>query len=268
MACNVLILAVAAPLAFGQASTAPKNTSSAAAAAGKSAIAATRSSPRPAFEVASVKPDKPEAGNNSDIDISGNRIHIVEPLIYCIEAAYSVKDYQISAPEWLRDERFDIQAIEPAGTHDKNAWRPMLQTLLAQRFHLKLHKETRRLPVYALVVAKKGPKLQKSDGSGGSSIRGRNDRYTFSGVSMPGLADMLSRTTSRPVVDQTALTGRFSFTLQFATERELEASKGSGSDDPGIFTALQEQLGLKLVAKKAPIEFLVVDSADKTPSEN
>jgi uncharacterized protein (TIGR03435 family) len=256
---------VAVALALGLASLAQTATG-----AGKSAAAA--NSPPPAFEVASVKPDKsPGRGNRTDVH--GNRLSFAGSLFRCIQDAYNVKDYQISGPEWIKDARYDIQAVEPEGTQDKNSWRPMLQTLLAQRFQLKLHRETRQLPVFALVIAKQGPKLHKSENPTGSDVSGRGTHYTFSGVSMPELAEVLSsEITDRPVVDRTGLSGQFDFTLRYSRDSEPDvagrARAEGNSADPDVFTALEDQLGLKLVATKAPIEFLIIDIVEKAPTEN
>lgn len=251
------VAAVAAALVLGVAATAQT-----AAGAGKS------SAQPPAFEVASVKPDSSPGGDFTEVH--GNRLRFAGTLSRCIMDAYNVKDYQISGPDWIKHARYSIEAVPPEGTQDKDAWRPMLQALLTERFQLKLHRETRQIPVFALVVAKQGPKLKKAENPTGSEEYGRGTHYTFSGVSMPELAEVLSsEITARPVLDRTGLAGAYDFTLRYSRDGQPDAAgREAVSADPGIFTALEEQLGLKLVATKAPIEFLVIDQVEKTPTEN
>jgi uncharacterized protein (TIGR03435 family) len=138
----------------------------------------------------------------------------------------------------------------------------MMQTLLAERFKLALHRETRVLPVYALVVAKNGPKLQEAnpDGRAGLTSEGGRSgvRVTSQKAAMAGLAHRLSLDVGRPVLDRTEIKGFFRITLEWARE----------GDGPSVFAAIQEQLGLKLEATKAPIEILVIDHAQKVPTEN
>jgi uncharacterized protein (TIGR03435 family) len=140
----------------------------------------------------------------------------------------------------------------------------MLQALLASRFKLALHRENREMPVYALVVAKNGPKLQHANDQGDFDTRVSDGSFIFQNVSMPGFAEKLSdlRTIDRPVVDHTGISGLFDITLKSAAKAMLE------TDGPSIFTLVQEQLGLKLEPIKAPIEILIVDRAEKVPTEN
>jgi uncharacterized protein (TIGR03435 family) len=223
-----------------------------------------------AFEAASIKPS--ESKNGRDMDISDHRLDYAGvTLLDCIRSAYNLRADQISGPAWMDDARYDIHAVGPEGSFHNSAWRPMLQTLLADRFHLKVHQESRSLPVYNLEVGKKGPKFKQVAKTGRSGIMGRNTHYTFTGVTMAQLAETLSTIADRIVVDKTSLSGQYDFELRYSREAGFSAagrSSGDSNEDPDIFTAVQEQLGLKLAAGKAPIPFLVVDQADKTPTPN
>jgi len=186
-------------------------------------------------------------------------------------------------PGWASNERYDITA--KVGPADVAAFRkvtdpiqraPMLQKILMDRFHLAFHYETRELPVYLLVVAKSGMRMTEiqpaigpngmKDGGGRQLGRGRIQSM---GQPMKPLVNALTHELGRPVVDQTGLTGYYNFTLKWTPDEGL-APKGASPDDtaaPSIFTAVQEQLGLKLENGKAPIPVLVVDRLEQ-PSEN
>jgi len=185
---------------------------------------------------------------------------------------YGVHPKQIvDGPDWLRTERFDIKGVPDAeGQPNLKQMQEMVQKLLADRFGLKFHREQRELAVYAVTVTKGGPKLTKNtsdpDGlpnqNGGQHGTQRTDKFT--NVSMADLALILTFFLDRPVVDQTGITGRWDFTLLWTPDE----SKGSDANAaPGIFTAMQEELGLKLEAVKAPAEVMVVDRVER-PSAN
>ncbi len=187
----------------------------------------------------------------------------------CIKWAYQMKDYQISGPAWLSEERYDItaKAADPTGTQQL---RQMLQTLLANRLQLRIHRETKDLPVYALVVTKSGPKLHKAEPDSNTYMRGENGSFAFRGTSMPQFAEDLStlRQVDRPVLDRTGIPGVFDFNLKFGESNdELKRALVAG-DGPSIFTLIQEQLGLKLEARKGPVEMLVIVHVVRAPEEN
>jgi uncharacterized protein (TIGR03435 family) len=165
-------------------------------------------------------------------------------------------------PDWLKsdDARYDISAKAPAGASSRQM-PEMLKALLAERFKVALHRETRTLPIYALVTAKGGPKLHEAPADGHSSTNSRGGHITAQHVSMVDLGDSLSRQLGRAVIDQTGLKGAFDFTLEYAAD-DADTSR------PSIFTALQEQLGLRLEATKGPVEVLVIDRAERVPTEN
>jgi uncharacterized protein (TIGR03435 family) len=215
------------------------------------------------FEVASVKPN-PSGSGHSDTDVDGNLLRMTNvTLKACITWAYRMTDAQIAGPEWLESERFDIVAKTESGKPQPE----MLQAVLAERFKLAVHRETKELTVYALVVAKNGPKIQKADPGEGDTTS-RRGHLTAQRTSMHGLARFLAGPNvrlGRPVVDKTGLDGVFDFNLDWTPEN---SSQTRADAPPSIFVALQEQLGLKLEAQKAPVEVLMVDHVEKIPTEN
>jgi uncharacterized protein (TIGR03435 family) len=186
--------------------------------------------------------------------------------------AYSLPaDRVLGGPKWIESERFDIEAraIGPAG--DPELLR-MLQSLLAERFHLAIHRETRTIDGYALVLAKDGLKIRPDDSPGGSSSNSSRGNLVAKRVSMDKLVTFLSRTLGMPVVNSTDTKGAFTFTLEWAPEpaRSVESPDKLLPDapaGPSLFTVLQKELGVKLESRKVPIEVLVIDKAEK-PTEN
>ena len=220
---------------------------------------------QPAFDVASVKPNRSGSGNSTHHDRHGTLTATNVTLQYCIKLAYGVKDYQIVGPAWLSSERYDIQA--KTSNSDPAQYRAMIQTLLADRFKLQVRRGTKDLPVYALVVGRRGPKLHETEAGAEHDNAGR-DRLIGQKMSMAHLADRLSQLVGRPVLDMTGLDGVFDLELRWTPDDERRR-EGDTSDGPSsIFTAIQEQLGLKLEARKAPLEIIVVEHAEKVPSEN
>jgi uncharacterized protein (TIGR03435 family) len=223
----------------------------------------------PAFDAASVRPNLTGV-NGGSLSRSGGRITVENSsLRECIAFAYGIatgRDYELSGPGWLDTEKFDIAATFPPET-SRDRVREMLQTLLAERFHLKTHRENRKLESYVLVVGKRGPKLREgSAGSDGAFIFG-DDHVTVRSFSMSGFADRLSGPVfglGRPVVDMTGIKGFYDFTLNWAPVDAAADSRSGAS----IFTALQEQLGLRLEPRKTTFRILVVDHADKVPTGN
>jgi len=185
-----------------------------------------------------------------------------------------VKSYQVSAAPnlALSDAFYDIGAkAEGDGAPSRAEYRQMLQALLADRFKLKVHREMREMNVYALVVGKSGPKLKESapDASpmGYMNVVGRNYRATRAKATMDDVVQAITNSfLDRPVLDKTGLTGTYNLSLIYTPD--IRSNRGEPDpNDISIFTAVQEQLGLKLEPQKASIEVLVVDSVEK-PSEN
>jgi uncharacterized protein (TIGR03435 family) len=272
-----------------------------------------QSAARLEFEVASVKPAAPIGGPSSvhiGIRIDGAQFSCTSySLKDYIGFAYRVKTYQVIGPEWVAHERFEISAKLPNGATREQAPQ-MLQALLEDRFKLKLHHDQKEFPVYALVVAKGGPRVKESaaeadaaaprpnisvaasggpqgvgvDLGGGSFFHFGNDKFEAGKLTMARLAESLSLFTDRPIVDMTGLNGNYDFTLQFSPEdyramlirsainngvqlppEAMRALEISGGDS--LFSSIQ-LLGLKLEARKAPLDVIVVDSAEKTPTDN
>src|SRR3984885_4400772 len=217
-----------------------------------------------AFEVASINLHPEPIAFSSDSAVHGSRVTATAvTLIDLITNAYGVRYDQISGgPSWAKSEHYDVAAkAEGEGTITKNQLRQMLQALLADRFQLKLHGETRETPVYELVLGKNGPKLKevRPDTAGGYVSRGSNTgqiRMETAKGTMEQLARQLSNTAGRPAIDKTGLAGYYAYTLDWTSaNRPLEPD----SDTPSMFTAVQEQLGLKLESAKAPVEMVMID---------
>jgi uncharacterized protein (TIGR03435 family) len=226
------------------------------------------------FEVASIKPREGPYGRIA-ISTAGQRLTAEAMTVRgLIMYAYDVKNRQVAASPALTavgDTPYDIVAKaegdEPA---TKAQFRAMLQSLLADRFQLRLHREMRETPVYALTVGKGGPKFHESppDASELSniSVKGRNYMVTAPLATVDRLIDILTNFgMERPLVDRTGLTGTYSINLTYTPETHANRAE----PDPGdisIFTAVQEQLGLRLVPQTAPVEFLVIDHVEKPAS--
>jgi uncharacterized protein (TIGR03435 family) len=149
----------------------------------------------------------------------------------------------------------------------------MMQNLLAERFKLQIHQERKERAVYALVVAKVGVKAVSAPGDSQAKTNWSRDHISAQHMSMTGFAERLSRVADRPVVDATGLQGAFNFELKWTPETtQAKPADNAGTlltdAQPGFFTAIEEQLGLKLEPRKAPVEILVVDHAEKVPTEN
>jgi uncharacterized protein (TIGR03435 family) len=229
-----------------------------------------------AFEVVSLKPSDPAMRGLSYYTRPGGRLIAKNvSLRRLIDLAYRMKAFQVSGgPTWIDSARFDIEgkAQDPHATEAQ--LRQMLQPMLAERFHLVFHRESKELPLYALVVAKGGPKLlppHDPSRPGGVDFRMGGTQIIGTNAPILGLADALSERLQRTVVDKTGVDGRYDFKLAFTPDDRLT---GFGEDnvnpDPegaSLFAALSEQLGLKLEGSKGPVEIFVIDRAER-PSEN
>lgn len=220
----------------------------------------------PAFEVASVKASQTTGKEIADVSPAG-RLTLDGNLSSIIRWAYDLRRYQISGPDWIKTERYYIAARAP-GPAGATEMRPMMQALLAERFKLESHQVEKQLMVFALVVAKDGPKFQESRSEGESEVQ--NNRKTGSGgavsrITMAKFADMLDGAIDDPVVDRTGLNGRYDFKL------DISAYMGhmQSGDLPGILSeAMRQQLGLDLEHRKVPIEVRIVDHVERAPVEN
>jgi uncharacterized protein (TIGR03435 family) len=235
----------------------------------------------PAFAVATIKPSDPDA-DGKGTRISGRRFATINTtLSYLIQYAYGVHARQIvGGPDWLESAKYDIAAVaDGEGKPNDAQWKIMLQKLLADRFALKFHHDKKELSVYLLVVSKDGSKLTKSsdDPNGGASLMfggGSAIRLPAKNATIDDFIHVMQRNmVDRPIVDRTGLKDRFDFTLTFTPNDYQIANMGGGLPPPGdnpppeLFTAIQEQLGLKFEPAKAPAEVIVIDHVEK-PSEN
>jgi uncharacterized protein (TIGR03435 family) len=221
------------------------------------------------FEVATIKPTDPAFGGIV-MRLAGGRFSATGfTLRDLIAFAYQVDISQIAGgPNWAASERYDVLGKpEKEGPLTRDVARVMLRALLTDRFQLKIHRETREMPVYVMTLGKNGAKMKpRTEGDGGESTRlvFQGAKATGRNVSAKVLAEELQAMVfDRPVVDQTGLAGNFDFNLSWRPE----VSAPVDSNDPDIFTAIQEQLGLRLQLQKAPAEMIVVDAAEKA-SEN
>jgi uncharacterized protein (TIGR03435 family) len=212
------------------------------------------------FEVAAVKPSDADPSSTSGIGTKRGRLNANNvTLKRCIMGAYHMGRNQIiGGPDWLDADRFEIVAKSDQPTDGDAELMAMLQTLMAERFKLALHRETRTMQAYAIEVIKNGPKLEKADGGEGITESGRG-RLDARNTTMEHLAEILSRQMDLPVVNRTGLDGVFNLKLQWTPE----SARSSPDAGPSIFTAIQEQLGLRLRAQKAPLEVLVIDHAER-----
>jgi uncharacterized protein (TIGR03435 family) len=245
-------------------------------------LAFAQQQPRPAFEVASIKPNN-TAANNSEIHFDPGRLTADNvPVSFLIIWAYHVRMFELSGgPGWINSEKFDIAAkLDEVGASSEQV-QQMMQTLLEDRFKLQLHRETKEHPVYMLVPAKSGIKVrtstadcealareespgQPSRRQCGAWFRGSN-RFTGTKISMSAFVEDLANLLGRPVVDKTGFTLDFDVTLQWSPieQDRVEPDNSDAAASPAIFTALQEQLGLKLESGKGPVETLVIDHIEK-----
>ena len=261
-----------------------------------------------AFEVASIKPAPPL----DPAKIMGGKMHIgmsVDAarvdigslsLADLIRIAYKLKQHQLSGPEWMSAQRFDVLAKMPEGA-TKEQVPEMLQALLAERFKLTMHRESKDHAIYALIVGKNGAKLKPTEvptgggapgpqggrgGGRGMQVRvdGDGAHLQAASATLAMLSEMISRFSERPVVDMTGITGQYDFDLVFSPEtlRGVRQASGGAMPPPGqgpghsdnpespagsIYDSVQKY-GLKLDPRKAPMEVLLIDHIEKAPSEN
>jgi uncharacterized protein (TIGR03435 family) len=241
----------------------------------------------PQFEAASIKPSAPGNLRGSTFEfLPGGGLRIVNGTLKAIlETAYEVREFQtLGGPNWAGSERYDILASgvgasQTVGPEDIKTTRLRLQTLLAERFKLEVHRETRELPEYSLEVAKGGPKLVDSEtsspsGNAAAGIQRSCGQMIGTKTTTANLSLMLSRQLDRPVLDHTGLTGKYNFRFEWTPEAGPCSVPNTPpeiapvpSNAPSIFTALQETLGLRLESIRGPVDSLVIDHADR-PSEN
>lgn len=216
-----------------------------------------------AFEVAAIHRN-PSGGLNTRISISGGRFTATNAsLKTLIRNAYDILSFQLTGgPRWLDTDMYDVAAT--TGSAEKispDRLKLLLQNLLADRFRLRVHWETREGPVYALVLDKNGPKFKESSAAQEPGINMRRGRIKGTREPISILASNLGNQLGRIVLDKTGLRGAYDFTVEWDPEPAADSA------GPSIFTGLQEQLGLRLESQEGPVEVLVIDSAERA-SEN
>jgi uncharacterized protein (TIGR03435 family) len=235
----------------------------------------------PTFDVASIHPHTPAPHERNHIYSSsndGNFRTVNVTLKAIIQYAFDMPESRIiDAPAWTSSQYFDIDAKSDDAVnkrlHDlpSDQARPiklaMIQSLLADRFGLKTHREQRELPIYELLTAKGGAKLTPTK-SGGLTINHGNSYFNGQGITMPLIAQELARDAGRVIIDKTGITERFDVDLRWQPDGEPPVLlNGQETNLPSLFTALQEQLGLRLEPAKGPVEVLVIDSVQQ-PTAN
>jgi uncharacterized protein (TIGR03435 family) len=223
-----------------------------------------------AFEAATVKLNSSGSRGSSSHSSAGGTIMMENmSLKQLVERAYEVKDFSLSGPDWMDSVRFDIVAKPPSAVN-RDEMKVLIQSLLAERFKLAIHREMKTMPAYELVVAKGGLKIKPVEPGGGSTNSNSNNGkglLTANKTTMARFADWLSSRMDRPVVDKTGVADAFDIKLEWSVQ-ENQGAEVDVTAGPTIYTALQEQLGLKLVAQKLPVEIIVIDHVEKVPTEN
>jgi uncharacterized protein (TIGR03435 family) len=221
------------------------------------------------FEVATVRINHTETPGDRESYHDGLLRMSNVTLRQCIRYAYEISEPQIAGgPKWIDEVRFDIVAKseQPYPTDDFELLR-MLKPLLAERFRLAAHHETRSLPGYALTLAKGGIQAKVSAPETRFSGKSTRNTMTVTGCTMATLAMRLSAVLRRPVVDMTEDSRTFDFSLRWTQDEMQSGESAAAADGPSLFTALQEQAGVKVESRKVPVDVLVVDRA-AMPSEN
>jgi len=231
--------------------------------------------PDRAFEVASIKPHQGPMYRIGISTIGRTLTADAASVLILLMYAYDVKNYQVTgAPSLLKGDntRYDVVAKAEEEKPTQAEFRRMLQSLLADRFRLAIHRESREMPVYALVVAKGGPKFKESapdaDEKRHTELTGRNYVVTMPNATMTDVVNAVTDSIlDRPVVDRTGLAGTYNIRLTYSPETSAHREQGPDLSDIDVFSALQRQLGLKLVPEKALVDVVVIDHAEK-PSPN
>jgi uncharacterized protein (TIGR03435 family) len=230
------------------------------------ALFAQTTTTRLAYEAASVKLNTSGSGHSGSDGSKGQIVMTNLSLHRLIERAYNVKPPQVSGPEWLESVRVDVAAKYPPDTSESDH-ALMLRNLLEDRFKLAVHRETKELPGYVLVVAKGGFKLKPVEAEDDDTQHqgGRIQSLSAKGTSMALLADLVSRYLKVIVIDKTGIGGVYNFELRWIRD---DQNGDHAEDIPTLPIALQETLGVRMQPQKVPVEVLVVDHAERVPTEN
>ena len=256
--------------------------------AGLAPVAFAQPPTAPAFEVASIRESQGVIvggemrghGPRENIQVSPDTVTMRGVnLRSCIRWAYHVMDYQVNGPDTIVRQRFDIVAKAPAAASEDQL-RAMMQTMLADRFKLEFHRQTKEQSGYVLVVGKGGPKFTESKADGESSIEPDQKRMvvTIQRTPVAQLVELLSNLFRAPVIDETGLKGKYDLTVNVAKYMAEFGGHGGGPPAAGeappdpmtiIMRGVQEELGLKLEARsKLPVDYLIIDRVEKAPTEN
>jgi uncharacterized protein (TIGR03435 family) len=227
------------------------------------AASAQTPAPAPAFEVASIKLSELREGSDGDFNLG--RLRMQGTLRSIIRIAYEIPNERIDGgPKWLDDEHYEINA-KAEGPAQTDELRAMLQTLLADRFGLRFHRVTKTLSGYTLKIADSGLKIKEVEPSDSHSTSGGSGSVAAKNVPMSRVAAPLSTILASPVVDETGNTGFFDFTLTWSPEKTNASVTTPNADDPrpSLFTAVEEQLGLKLERRRVPADFIEIDQVSR-----
>jgi uncharacterized protein (TIGR03435 family) len=222
------------------------------------------------IEVASIRPSRAGTADSNLDSVRGRFTATNTTVRELIRLAYGVRDYQIAqAPKWLDSERFDIAVKSVSGERNTpDDLKSLVRELLSDRFQLRTHREPKQMAVYLLVVAKDGPRLKLHDDAG-PKTRGGCGRLVGRRVTADNIATILSRQVEHEVLNRTGLPGEYDFQLDFTPDSRpcRTAADNDPAGLPSIYTAVQQQLGLKLESSNGSVELLVIDRVEK-PSEN
>lgn len=231
---------------------------------GVTGLAGAQEPKRAMFEVASVRLSPPGGDGMTHLEPYGTGRFTATnvSLKFLVELAYNVQDYQLEGgPKWFEDPIYNVSAKGEDGVSlSYEELKPRLQMLLEQRFHLTFHHGMKDFKGYALVVAKGGPKLTPSRGGSGAYVTPNEIRSPR--LSMGALAGMLALATKRPVADKTGIAGDFDVQIHYSPESAADSAL------PSIYTAITEQLGLKLEPGMVPVALMIVDGAERVPLED
>ena len=224
-------------------------------------------SPELRFEVATVRPNL-TAGCRGRWDFStahGTLTAENAPLLRIISRAYQLTDDRVSGPAWIDSECYDIRAKASEHTPDRDLMR-MLQTLLRERFHLVAARESAERPILALLVDKGGSKMRPYGANVPDPSAGTDGRILFMARHLPDLCERLGKVTGRPVIDKTGLDGDYLIVLTYPPFQSIDAHPAEPA--PSVFSALRDQLGLRLEPQRGVVEILKIAGVDKVPTEN
>lgn len=215
------------------------------------------------FEVVSIRPVPPDSmGRLTEPGGTEFRAQAMQ-LSVLVQMAFGVDTYRLAMPEWAQGVKFDIAAKTGSAvplTYEQ--MKPLLEKMLAERFGMTYHRETREMQGYAMVPAKGGLKLTPAKPGSSKMGGGRSGAIDMPNTTMKSFAGMLTAMLKRPVEDRTGAAGDYEVKLRFAREGDTESTL------PSIFTAVQEELGVKLESAKVPVEMVVIDHLEKAPTEN